>query len=62
MDAPWAEHEKIYLLCEIMKASQPPIPSQVLFNFLRQSQVEPRWTETALPPGNFLFLRYTHPN
>jgi hypothetical protein len=50
-DRPWTEHERVYLLCEVLKAS--PISSQALYSFLRQSQIEPQWSDTALPPGQF---------
>jgi hypothetical protein len=48
-DQPWTEHERVYLLCEVLKAS--PISSQALHSFLRQSRIEPQWSDTALPPG-----------
>jgi hypothetical protein len=48
-EIPWAEHEKVYLLAEMIKAAQ--VPSHVLFNFIRESQVQPRWNDMALPPG-----------
>ncbi|OAL01854.1 hypothetical protein IQ06DRAFT_368287 [Phaeosphaeriaceae sp. SRC1lsM3a] len=51
-ELPWTEHERVYLLSEVLKAS--PITSQALLSFLRQSQIEPRWTDTALPPGRSL--------
>ncbi|KAF2033538.1 hypothetical protein EK21DRAFT_109006 [Setomelanomma holmii] len=50
--ANWSEPEKVYLLAEILKAA--PIPSQVLLNFIRDSQIQPRWNDTALPPGRSL--------
>ncbi|KAF1917968.1 hypothetical protein BDU57DRAFT_182862 [Ampelomyces quisqualis] len=60
-DQPWTEHERVYLLCEVLKAS--PISSHALLSFLRQSQIEPRWSDTALPPGRSLRstqLAYDH--
>jgi hypothetical protein len=51
-EIPWAEYEKLYLLAEILKAS--PVPSHVLFNFIRESQIQPRWNDMALPPGTSL--------
>ncbi|KAF2710826.1 hypothetical protein K504DRAFT_236545 [Pleomassaria siparia CBS 279.74] len=48
-EAPWAEHEKVYLLAEILKAS--PIPSHVLFNLIRDANIQPRWNDIALPHG-----------
>ncbi|KAF2182722.1 hypothetical protein K469DRAFT_218901 [Zopfia rhizophila CBS 207.26] len=51
-DAPWAEYEKVYLLAEILKAS--PIPSHVLFGIIRDSQIQPRWNDIALPHGRSL--------
>ncbi|OAL55235.1 hypothetical protein IQ07DRAFT_160216 [Pyrenochaeta sp. DS3sAY3a] len=48
-EPPWAEHEKVYLLAEILKAA--PIPSHVLFGLIRDANVQPRWNDTALPPG-----------
>ncbi|KAF2791463.1 hypothetical protein K505DRAFT_339550 [Melanomma pulvis-pyrius CBS 109.77] len=47
-DAPWAEHEKVYLLAEILKAA--PISSHVLFALIRDSNIHPRWNDIALPP------------
>ncbi|KAF2826527.1 hypothetical protein CC86DRAFT_31536 [Ophiobolus disseminans] len=49
---PWAEHEKVYLLAEMLKAA--PVPSHVLFNFIRDYQIQPRWNDMALPPGRSL--------
>jgi hypothetical protein len=54
MDArepPWAEHEKLYLLCEILKAA--PVNSLALLNLIREAQIQPRWNDMALPPGQF---------
>ncbi|KAF1844948.1 uncharacterized protein K460DRAFT_376498 [Cucurbitaria berberidis CBS 394.84] len=48
-EPPWAEHEKVYLLAEILKAA--PIPSHVLFGLIRDANIQPRWNDTALPPG-----------
>ncbi|KAF1961278.1 hypothetical protein CC80DRAFT_577605 [Byssothecium circinans] len=49
----WAEHEKVYLLAEILKAA--PIPSHVLYNLIRDSNIQqPRWNEMALPHGRSL--------
>ncbi|KAH7089737.1 hypothetical protein FB567DRAFT_439752 [Paraphoma chrysanthemicola] len=48
----WNEYEKVYLLAEILKAA--PIPSHVLLNLIRDHQIQPRWTEMALPPGRSL--------
>ncbi|KAF2855114.1 hypothetical protein T440DRAFT_204242 [Plenodomus tracheiphilus IPT5] len=48
-EPPWAEHEKVYLLAEILKAA--PIPSHVLFNIIRDNNIQPRWNDMALPPG-----------
>lgn len=48
-EIPWAEHEKVYLLAELIKAAQ--VPSHVLFNFIRDTQIQPRWNDMALPPG-----------
>lgn len=48
-DAAWAEHEKVYLLAEILKAA--PIPSHVLFAIIRDSNIQPRWNDIALPLG-----------
>ncbi|KAF1945284.1 hypothetical protein EJ02DRAFT_52173 [Clathrospora elynae] len=48
-ETPWAEHEKVYLLAEILKAA--PIPSHLLFAFIRDANILPRWTDMALPPG-----------
>jgi hypothetical protein len=33
----------------MIKAAQ--VPSHVLFNFIRESQIQPRWNDMALPPG-----------
>ncbi|KAI4923892.1 hypothetical protein J4E85_008049 [Alternaria conjuncta] len=48
-EPPWAEHEKVYLLAEVLKAA--PIPSHVLFQFIRDANIQPRWNDMALPPG-----------
>ncbi|KAF2250494.1 hypothetical protein BU26DRAFT_264354 [Trematosphaeria pertusa] len=48
-EAPWAEHEKVYLLAEVLKAA--PVPSHVLFDLIRNSNIQPRWNEMALPQG-----------
>ncbi|KAF2640742.1 hypothetical protein P280DRAFT_326246 [Massarina eburnea CBS 473.64] len=49
----WAEHEKVYLLAEILKAA--PISSHVLYNLIRDSNIQqPRWNEMALPHGRSL--------
>ncbi|KAF2118924.1 hypothetical protein BDV96DRAFT_367314 [Lophiotrema nucula] len=48
-DAPWAEHEKVYLLAEILKAA--PIPSHVLYGIIRDSNIQPKWNDIALPHG-----------
>ncbi|KAF2736826.1 hypothetical protein EJ04DRAFT_510731 [Polyplosphaeria fusca] len=48
-EPPWAEHEKVYLLAEIIKGAQ--VPSHVVFSFLRELNLQPRWNETALPHG-----------
>ncbi|RMZ67187.1 hypothetical protein GMOD_00001074 [Pyrenophora seminiperda CCB06] len=46
---PWAEHEKVYLLAEILKAH--PIQSNLLYGLIRDANIQPRWNDTALPPG-----------
>ncbi|KAH3955536.1 hypothetical protein HBI56_216920 [Parastagonospora nodorum] len=51
-EPPWTEHERVYLLCEVLKAS--PVSSQALLSFLREAQIQPRWSDTALPPGRSL--------
>ncbi|KAF2491534.1 hypothetical protein BU16DRAFT_121081 [Lophium mytilinum] len=51
-DAPWAEHEKLYLLAEIIKAA--PIPSSVLYGIIRDAQIQPKWSDIALPHGRSL--------
>ncbi|KAH6642556.1 hypothetical protein C7974DRAFT_301266 [Boeremia exigua] len=48
----WTEHEKIYLLAEILKAA--PVSSHVLYGFIRDYQVQVRWTDMALPSGRSL--------
>ncbi|KAF1926863.1 uncharacterized protein M421DRAFT_102264 [Didymella exigua CBS 183.55] len=48
----WSEHEKIYLLAEILKAA--PVSSHVLYSFIREYQVQVRWNDMALPPGRSL--------
>ncbi|CAI6333869.1 unnamed protein product [Periconia digitata] len=45
----WAEHEKVYLLAEILKAA--PVPPHVLYNIIRDANIQPRWNEMALPHG-----------
>ncbi|KAF2878368.1 hypothetical protein BDV95DRAFT_479804 [Massariosphaeria phaeospora] len=51
-EPPWAEHEKVYLLAEIIKAA--PVPAQVLYSIIRDSSIQPRWTDIALPQGRSL--------
>ncbi|KAH8726066.1 hypothetical protein GQ44DRAFT_198448 [Phaeosphaeriaceae sp. PMI808] len=51
-ETPWAEYEKVYLLAEILKAA--PIAPHVLLNVIRDAQIQPRWTDMALPPGRSL--------
>ncbi|EUC33467.1 hypothetical protein COCVIDRAFT_40473 [Bipolaris victoriae FI3] len=48
-EPPWAEHEKVYLLAEVLKAAQ--VPSHLLFAFIRDANIQPRWNDMALPPG-----------
>ncbi|OCK77285.1 hypothetical protein K432DRAFT_395722 [Lepidopterella palustris CBS 459.81] len=48
-DAPWAEHEYVDLLAEIIKAA--PVPSNVLFGIIREAQIQPKWNDIALPRG-----------
>ncbi|KAF2633243.1 hypothetical protein BU25DRAFT_416497 [Macroventuria anomochaeta] len=48
----WTEHEKIYLLAEILKAA--PVSSHVLYGFIRDYHVQVRWNDMALPPGRSL--------
>lgn len=48
-EPPWAEHEKVYLLAEVLKAA--PISSHVLFALVRDTNIQPRWNDMALPPG-----------
>jgi hypothetical protein len=40
---------QVYLLAEVLKAA--PIPSHVLFQFIRDANIQPRWNDMALPPG-----------
>lgn len=40
---------QVYLLAEILKAA--PVPSHVLINFIKDNHIQPRWEDTALPPG-----------
>ncbi|KAF2016496.1 hypothetical protein BU24DRAFT_202905 [Aaosphaeria arxii CBS 175.79] len=47
-EAPWAEHEKVYLLAEILKAG---LPSHALFNIIRETNLQPKWSDIALPHG-----------
>ena len=42
---------QVYLLAEVLKAA--PIPSHVLFQFIRDANIQPRWNDMALPPGMF---------
>ncbi|KAF2084686.1 hypothetical protein K490DRAFT_75643 [Saccharata proteae CBS 121410] len=51
-DIPWAEHEKVYLLAEIIKAA--PLSSDTLFQIVRNAGIHPKWTEIALPHGRSL--------
>lgn len=39
---------KVYLLAEIIKTS---LPSHVLFNIIRDSNIQPKWNDIALPHG-----------
>ncbi|ORY01509.1 hypothetical protein BCR34DRAFT_627743 [Clohesyomyces aquaticus] len=48
-DSPWAEHEKVYLLAEIIKAA--PISSHVLLGLIRDYNIQPKWNDIALPRG-----------
>jgi hypothetical protein len=57
-EPPWTEHERVYLLCEVLKAS--PVSSQALLSFLREAQIQPRWSDTALPPGKLYMLLHNH--
>ena len=40
---------KLYLLAEILKAA--PIPSHVLYGIIRDSNIQPKWNDIALPTG-----------
>ena len=40
---------QVYLLAEVLKAAQ--VPSHVLFAFIRDTNIQPRWNDMALPPG-----------
>ncbi|KAF2205427.1 hypothetical protein GQ43DRAFT_16261 [Delitschia confertaspora ATCC 74209] len=51
-DIPWQEHEKVYLLTEIIKAA--PLPSSVLYGLIRDYQIQPKWNDIALPHGRSL--------
>ncbi|KAF2128942.1 hypothetical protein P153DRAFT_28871 [Dothidotthia symphoricarpi CBS 119687] len=51
-DLPWAEHEKVCLLAEILKVA--PISSQVLLNLIRDHNLQARWSEVLLPQGRCL--------
>ncbi|GIZ36992.1 hypothetical protein CKM354_000045600 [Cercospora kikuchii] len=51
-EQPWSNHEKNYLLAEIIKAANPP--ANVLFSVIQNVQLQPRWDETPLPPGRSL--------
>jgi hypothetical protein len=46
--------QQVYLLAEILKAA--PISSHVLFGFIRDSQIQVRWNDMALPPGTCMRL------
>lgn len=46
-------HYQIYLLAEILKAA--PVPSHVLFGFIRDNGVQARWNDMALPPGTCMW-------
>ncbi|KAF2145928.1 uncharacterized protein K452DRAFT_283220 [Aplosporella prunicola CBS 121167] len=58
-DVPWAEHEKLCLLTEIIKAS--PVSSDALFHFVRAHGIQPRWFDMALPQGTDVSLRHAPP-
>ncbi|KAJ8118799.1 hypothetical protein OPT61_g298 [Boeremia exigua] len=51
----WSEHEKIYLLAEILKAA--PVSSHVLYGFIRDYQVQVRWNDMALPSAQYVANR-----
>ncbi|PSN60311.1 hypothetical protein BS50DRAFT_215225 [Corynespora cassiicola Philippines] len=51
-DPPWAEHEKVYLLAEILRVGR--IPPPVLYGLIRDYSISPQWTEIALPQGRSL--------
>ncbi|KAF2261671.1 hypothetical protein CC78DRAFT_345537 [Lojkania enalia] len=48
----WAEHEKVYLLAEIIKAA--PMSSHALLNIIREANIQPKWQEIPLPSGRSL--------
>lgn len=41
--------QKVFLLAEILKAA--PVPSHVLYNLIRDSNIQPRWNDILLPHG-----------
>ncbi|KAM3423416.1 hypothetical protein BST61_g849 [Cercospora zeina] len=49
---PWSNHEKNYLLAEIIKVANPP--AHVLLGVIQNTQLQPRWDEIPLPPGRSL--------
>ncbi|KXT17392.1 hypothetical protein AC579_3851 [Pseudocercospora musae] len=51
-EQPWSNHEKNYLLAEIIKNAN--LHPHVLFDVLRSYNIQPRWEEIPLPPGRSL--------
>ncbi|KAF2742953.1 hypothetical protein M011DRAFT_411644 [Sporormia fimetaria CBS 119925] len=50
-EPPFAEHEKVYLLAEIIKSA---LPSHTLLSIIRETNIQPRWNDIALPYGRSL--------
>ncbi|MCJ1248283.1 hypothetical protein MMC30_005500 [Trapelia coarctata] len=51
LEPPFNEFEERYLLAEILKKST--VPPTALLQFIRNTSVEPAWTEIALPTGAY---------
>ncbi|KAL1969034.1 hypothetical protein VTN77DRAFT_868 [Rasamsonia byssochlamydoides] len=53
LETPWTEEEKCALLTEILKNARV-VPSNHLFNMIREFNISPSWSDIPLPPGRTL--------
>lgn len=56
----WLVFFQVYLLAEVLKAAQ--VPSHVLFGFIRDANIQPRWNDMALPPGPLITSLFLNPS